>query len=161
MGEDRAAALPSGFPGGDRADELRAFVGEWLPAHMVPSVIVEVDELPRTASGKLDRAALPAPPPRPVQDGGRAPREGAGPSGTAEQRIAAVFAEVLHRPAAGADDNFFHLGGTSVHAVAALALIAERLGTRIPALRFFQSPTPRRLATVLREESALHEGAER
>ncbi|KAB2390328.1 phosphopantetheine-binding protein [Actinomadura montaniterrae] len=142
-----AEPAPGGRPpGDDLAAELRRHAARLLPAAMVPSLIVELPELPRTPSGKLDRAALPAP------DTAHGPLR-AEPGDEREAALAEIFAEVLGLPAAavGADDDFFRLGGTSVHAVRALARISGRFGTRVPPLRFFQEPTVRRLARVLRE----------
>ncbi|HEU5025516.1 MAG TPA: phosphopantetheine-binding protein [Spirillospora sp.] len=131
-------------PGDDLAAELRRHAARLLPAAMVPGLIVELPELPRTPSGKLDRAALPAP------DAARGPAR-AEPGDEREAALAEIFAEVLGLPAVGADDDFFRLGGTSVHAVRALARMSGRFRTRVPPLRFFQEPTVRRLARVLRE----------
>ncbi|QKG27201.1 phosphopantetheine-binding protein [Actinomadura verrucosospora] len=141
MTEAPAGGRPSGD---DLAAELRRHAARLLPAAMVPSLIVELPELPRTPSGKLDRAALPAP------DAARGPVR-AEPGDEREAALAEIFAEVLGLPAVGADDDFFRLGGTSVHAVRALAGMSARFGTRVPPLRFFQEPTVRRLARVLRE----------
>lgn len=134
-------------PGDDLAGELRRHAALLLPAAMVPSLIVELPELPRTPSGKLDRAALPRPDAGPDPAGGE-------PGDEREAALAEIFAEVLGLPAVGADDDFFRLGGTSVHAVRALARMSGRFGTRVPPIRFFQEPTVRRLARVLREEAA-------
>ncbi|MEU9019710.1 phosphopantetheine-binding protein [Actinomadura sp. NPDC048394] len=151
-----AEPAPSGRAAGGRAPEddlaaeLRRHAARLLPAAMVPSLIVELPELPRTPSGKLDRAALPAP--DAAHGPARAePGDGREPGDEREAALAEIFAEVLGLPAVGADDDFFRLGGTSVHAVRALARMSGRFGTRVPPLRFFQEPTVRRLARVLRE----------
>ncbi|MFV9454763.1 amino acid adenylation domain-containing protein, partial [Rhodococcus sp. NM-2] len=82
------------------------FAGSVLPGGVVPSVVVVLGELPVTASGKLDRAALPAP----VVARGphRAPRT------VAEHTLASVFAEVLGLDQVGLDESFFALGGDSI-----------------------------------------------
>ncbi|RZK73039.1 MAG: non-ribosomal peptide synthetase, partial [Rhodococcus sp. (in: high G+C Gram-positive bacteria)] len=82
------------------------FAGSVLPGGVVPSVVVVLGELPVTASGKLDRAALPAP----VVARGphRAPRT------AAEHTLASVFAEVLGLDQVGLDESFFALGGDSI-----------------------------------------------
>jgi amino acid adenylation domain-containing protein len=81
-------------------DRLRQQVAERLPGHMVPSAVVLVDRLPLTETGKLDRAALPAPE---YRGGGRSPRS------ATEELLCGLFAELL-----GIDDRFFDLGGHSV-----------------------------------------------
>ncbi|MDW5324853.1 non-ribosomal peptide synthetase [Plantactinospora sp. KLBMP9567] len=119
--------------------ELRAFLGDRLPGYLVPSRLVPVDTLPRTASGKVDRLALPAlrPAPRP------AARPAANP---AEQVIAAAFAEVLGLPTVGREDDFFLSGGHSVLATALVRLLSDRLGVRLRLADLFAAPSPAALA---------------
>jgi acyl carrier protein len=131
----------------DLTHELRRFAADRLPASMVPSLIVELAELPVTASGKVDQTRLPAPRMTHAASTARASDED-------EELIAAIFADVLNVRPVGTDDNLFLLGGTSVHAIRAIARIADRFGTRIPALRFFQDPTVRGLAAAVREQRA-------
>ncbi|MFE7723865.1 amino acid adenylation domain-containing protein, partial [Nocardia rhizosphaerihabitans] len=87
-------------------EEVARFVGTSLPGHMVPTVIVVLDEIPLTPNGKLDRAALPAPVFGAV--GSRAPE------GPVEIRIAELFAQVLGVEQIGAEDSFFASGGDSI-----------------------------------------------
>ncbi|MEV0386652.1 phosphopantetheine-binding protein [Nonomuraea sp. NPDC050643] len=129
----------------DLTDELRRFVADRLPSSMVPSLIVELAELPVTASGKVDQARLPAP--RTAHAGSAAQA-----SDGEEELIAAIFADVLNVRPVCADDNLFLLGGSSVHAIRVIARIADRFGMRIPALRFFRDPTVRALAAAVREQ---------
>jgi pyochelin synthetase len=108
----------------DPAD-LHDHVARLLPEHMVPSTIQVVDELAHTANGKIDRAGL-----------GRwtgattavAPAGGEAPRTDLEHAIAAVWTTVLAVPAVGRDDNFFDLGGDSLHA----AKLAGELIDRVP-----------------------------
>ncbi|MFF2149141.1 amino acid adenylation domain-containing protein [Kitasatospora sp. NPDC058190] len=99
-------------PAGDRvppADELRAWLRRTLPDHLVPAAFVPLARIPRTTSGKTDRRALPAPPSRPDRATPYvAPRPGT------EQRLAAIWAQVLGVERVGARDNFFALGGDSI-----------------------------------------------
>ncbi|MFI5714246.1 amino acid adenylation domain-containing protein [Nocardia sp. NPDC051750] len=82
------------------------FVSAGLPAHMVPSAIVVLDEIPLTPVGKLDRRALP----EPVLEA----QSYRAPVGEAETVIAEVFADVLGTGRIGVDDSFFALGGDSI-----------------------------------------------
>ncbi|MFE4519447.1 amino acid adenylation domain-containing protein, partial [Kitasatospora sp. NPDC056783] len=99
-------------PAGDRvppAEELRAWLRRTLPDHLVPTAYVPLARIPRTTSGKTDRRALPAPSARPDRTTPYvAPRPGT------EQRLAAIWAEVLGVERVGARDNFFTLGGDSI-----------------------------------------------
>ncbi|MFF2744146.1 non-ribosomal peptide synthase/polyketide synthase [Kitasatospora sp. NPDC058048] len=99
-------------PAGDRvppAEELRAWLRRTLPDHLVPTAFVPLARVPRTVSGKTDRRALPAPPAQPDRTTPYvAPRPGT------EQRLAAIWAEVLGVERVGARDNFFALGGDSI-----------------------------------------------
>ncbi|WP_438872393.1 amino acid adenylation domain-containing protein [Paractinoplanes maris] len=88
--------------------ELRAWAGDRLPSYLVPAAVVGLEALPLTVNGKLDRARLPRP---------SYAVTGRPPSGAQEERIAALFAEVLGLPAVGADDSFFDLGGDSISAM--------------------------------------------
>ncbi|SOD64138.1 amino acid adenylation domain-containing protein [Streptomyces zhaozhouensis] len=93
--------------------ELRAHLGRWLPAYLVPAVFVPVAGIPLTGNGKTDRAALPSPEDhRALPAGGRtAPRD------AVEEAMARGFAEALDLPEVGVHDNFFALGGDSIRAI--------------------------------------------
>ncbi|MGW0266568.1 amino acid adenylation domain-containing protein, partial [Nocardia beijingensis] len=130
-------------PGMDAdAAELAAFAEQSLPAHMVPTVVMVLDEIPLTPVGKLDRAALPAPRLRT-----KVFRE---PVGPLEELVGAVFAELLGPGApVGADDDFFELGGNSLIATQAAARLGAAIAARVPARLIFESPTVAALAARL------------
>ncbi|BCL16584.1 non-ribosomal peptide synthetase [Micromonospora sagamiensis] len=123
---------------------IRAGLAEALPAHLVPGIVVPVDELPRTASGKLDRGALPDPyaatPPSDAT-GGRTTRRT-----DAEEVLAALFAELLGVPAVGADDSFFDLGGHSLSATRLLGRARTLLDVHLSVRDLFRHPTVSALA---------------
>ncbi|MBN0984820.1 amino acid adenylation domain-containing protein, partial [Gordonia sp. BP-94] len=115
-----------------------------LPAHMVPTVIVPIDDIPLTATGKLDSRALPT------------PRFGehvhVRPSTATEQAVAAVYAEVLGLDAAeevSAEASFFDLGGTSLSATRVVARLDGSLGVEIGVRALFETPTVRALAAAV------------
>ncbi|MFI6183511.1 amino acid adenylation domain-containing protein [Nonomuraea sp. NPDC051191] len=99
-------------------DALEAYLAERLPAHMVPARYVTLDELPVTANGKLDRAALAAIEP-PRTGGGRAART------DPERLVCGILAEVLALPAVHPDDGFLRLGGDSIQAIDAAGQITR------------------------------------
>ncbi|MFF9347874.1 amino acid adenylation domain-containing protein [Streptomyces sp. NPDC014734] len=142
-----AAPAPGAAPDGDAADDLATRLRERaardLPVHMVPSAVVELERLPLTGNGKLDRGALPAP---------RRPAAGAparAPRGPREEQLRAIFAEVLGTDRVGVDDNFFDLGGHSLLAVRLAARVKAALGTDVSIGTVFRSPTVASLATAL------------
>jgi amino acid adenylation domain-containing protein len=138
--------------GGGLAGAVRAHLRERLPGPMVPSAVVVLPALPRTAHGKVDRAALPAPG-RP-RGGGAVLRPGL------ERVVAAAWAEVLGADAVGADDNFFDLGGHSLLLVRLHARLAEAAGPGLTVIDLFHYPTVRAQASYLESIQAASDRAE-
>ncbi|MCX4830318.1 amino acid adenylation domain-containing protein [Streptomyces sp. NBC_01016] len=136
-----AYVVPAAGRGVDRA-RLRAHVAAALPGHMVPSAFVALDALPLNPSGKLDRAALPAPEYGPAQ-AGRAPRT------PQEVILCGLFAEVLGVPHVFIDDDFFALGGHSLLATRLAGRIRGTLGEELTIRQFFETPTVAGLAAAL------------
>jgi len=125
--------------------ELRSFLAERLPEAMVPSAFVALDALPRTATGKIDRRALPAPgPERPDLSTAYAP-----PEGTLEIALALIWGEVLSLERVGAEDDLFELGGHSLVVAQIAARVRRELGLEMPLLAPFEHPTVRALAVYL------------
>ncbi|MEU7574881.1 amino acid adenylation domain-containing protein [Micromonospora sp. NPDC049240] len=118
-----------------------------VPAHLLPSATVVLDDLPRTPYGTVDRAALPAPAATPSRTT-RAP-------GTPQEEILCdLFAEVLGHPTVGAEENFFTLGGHSLLATRLAARIRAVLGVEIPVGQIFVAPTAAMLAEHLTDAVA-------
>jgi amino acid adenylation domain-containing protein len=116
-----------------RAD-ARAFLAQRLPKHLVPAVFVELEALPRTPNGKLDRSALTTP-----GLGAAAPRELA-PRTETERVLVAMWSDVLNVNV-GATDNFFDLGGNSLSAMRVIARARDAFGDDIPLEAIFNHPT--------------------
>jgi amino acid adenylation domain-containing protein len=125
--------------------ELRAFVGEALPYYMVPSSFVELEALPLTKNGKIDRKALPEP------DTDRPSLAAAfvQPATATERTLADIWAHVLGLERVGIRDNFFDLGGTSLLLVQLQRSLNERLGSMLPLVDLFRYPTIAALAARL------------
>ncbi|HEX3621708.1 MAG TPA: amino acid adenylation domain-containing protein [Acidimicrobiales bacterium] len=130
---------------------LRGFLGDRLPAAMVPAAFSLLDALPLTVNGKVDRAALPLPV---GPDGAAASRSSARQRTPGEDRLAAIWARVLKvdadhlRP----DDDFFALGGHSLLATQVIAQIREEFATETPLRAIFESPTLSGLAAAVAAE---------
>ncbi|MFD0499312.1 amino acid adenylation domain-containing protein [Streptomyces rhizosphaericus] len=104
---DRQRLVAYTVPAGVAPDAVLERMARELPAQMVPSAVVPLDELPLTAHGKLDRRALPTLLPTASRNG-RAPRTGT------ERTLCELFREVLGVRELGVDDDFFALGGDSI-----------------------------------------------
>ncbi len=131
--------------GAELVPELRELLLRELPEAVVPAQIVPIDELPRTATGKLDRRALPAP--GSSTGGGEAPRT------PTERAVAAVWQELLGIDGIGRDDDFFAaLGGHSLLATQVVARLRAELGVEMPLRRLFERPTLAGLASAVDEE---------
>ncbi|HKI03363.1 MAG TPA: amino acid adenylation domain-containing protein, partial [Thermoanaerobaculia bacterium] len=139
-------APPPGEPA-PAVSELRAFLRETLPEYMVPWSFVELESLPVTANGKLDRQALPAP--REV----RAQAADVAPRNDLERAIAAVWREVLELDRVGVEDNFFEAGGSSLLLARLQSRLREALGREIPFVELFRHPTIESLARSLEGEA--------
>jgi amino acid adenylation domain-containing protein len=134
-----AYVVPAGVP----AAELRGFLRESLPEHMIPAAFVGLDALPLSPNGKVDRRALPDP---------SGPGEAVTAAAAAvfrtpvEEMIAGVVAEVLGVESVGPTDDFFALGGHSLLATRLLARVSRLFGVDLPVSSVFLNPTVAALA---------------
>jgi len=146
-GEKRLVAyytVKKGEGGGGRieAEALRGYLSTELPEHMVPVAYVELEGLPLTANGKLDRSRLPAP----VGEVGVG-REYEAPEGEVEETLSRIWSELLKVERVGRRDNFFELGG---HSLLGMRLI-ERMrseGLDIDVRALFATATLAEMAAV-------------
>jgi amino acid adenylation domain-containing protein len=130
---------------GREVKEIRKRLREKLPEYMVPSVIVELEKMPLSANGKLDRSALPSPDSsRPeLETGYVAPRN------ALELQLAQIWEDVLEVQPIGILDNFFSLKGHSILAMRVMARIQKLFGKELPISLLFQAATIKQLASAL------------
>ncbi len=131
-------------PAGDAA-RLRVFLGQLLPDVMQPSAFVALQAMPRSPSGKLDRRALDAVgvPELSLQTPFVAPRT------PIEERLAALWSELLGVERVGALDNFFDLGGHSLLTTQLVSRMRAAFGLAVPLPTFFEDPTIAGLAQAI------------
>ncbi|MFO7587950.1 MAG: amino acid adenylation domain-containing protein, partial [Gemmatimonadota bacterium] len=169
----RAAVVPQPDPGGtirlvayvvptvEGEPESVIRIARWreharaaLPDYMVPAVWMEVDEIPLTATGKVDRRALPEPriERTSLEERYVAPRT------PEEELLAGIFSDLLDVKGVGALDDFFHLGGHSLLATRVVSRVREALGVDVPLPVFFEAPTVAGLARAVGERRGASRG---
>ena len=126
-------------------DAVKAQTRATLPEFMVPAHVVVLQGLPLSTNGKVDRGALPDPLATSSTSSSRPP------STPTEERLLAVWREVLRAPGLCVDDDFFDAGGHSLLATMIVRRVHDRLGVRVPLSRLFQAPTVARFARVIDE----------
>ncbi len=134
------------------ASELRRHLLERLPEYMVPTHFVELDAFPLTPNGKVDRKALPAADPaqRAVEV------EYVAPTSDLEERIAAIWQDVLNVEQVGVDDNFFDVGGNSILTVRVHNRLRAAVDHPFVLTDLFRYPTIRVLAAHIGQGEAGH-----
>jgi pristinamycin I synthase-3/4 len=127
------------------APELRAYLAERLPEHMVPAGFVLLDAFPLTPNGKVDRRALGRIAPKLAQTKAVV----VAPRTPAEERLAEIWAQVLGLDRVGVDEVFFELGGHSLLATQVMSRVKEVFGVHVPLQKLFTNPTVAGLAAEI------------
>jgi acyl-CoA synthetase (AMP-forming)/AMP-acid ligase II/acyl carrier protein len=150
LGEEVAAAVVLREKGSCGEAELRSFAARRLAYFKVPRRVLILDEIPKGATGKLQRVGLAAKlgltsaaepvVPRPAFVPARTPLE---------ELVTAVWAEVLGVQRIGVEDNFFDLGGDSMLATRIVARLQDAARVELPLTSFFETPTPSGIAAGL------------
>ncbi len=134
--------VPQEMPGPSQAD-LKNFLKAKLPDYMIPAAIVTLEAMPLTPNAKIDRKALPRP------EITRSELEGAyvAPRNEIEEKLAAIWRQLLGVDQVGVNDNFFELGGDSILTIQVIAK-AKQVGLQLTPKQLFQYPTIAGLAAV-------------
>ena len=122
---------------------LKAFLSMTLAGYMVPTSYMQLEEMPLTPNGKINRKILPAPEVK-------TDTVFVAPEGRYEMMFARIFENILKVSPVGANDNFFELGGTSINAIR-VVVEASKQGVNIVFNDLFQQKTPRALANFVKQ----------
>lgn len=129
-------------------EELRVFLKQKLPEQMQPSAYVLLDKLPLTPNGKVDRQSLPPP----EETAGPTQPTDTLPRNDVERALITIAQEVLHIERVGIHQNFFDLGGSSIHMVQILNKVRSTFQREVPITEIFRRPTISSLAAYLSQE---------
>ena len=140
---------------GVKIEEINRVMEEELAEYQVPGAYVEMEELPRTISGKVDRRRLPRPGERRA---GMEEYEAA--SREVEERLVGMWEELLGVERIGIRDNFFRIGGHSLMATQVVSRIREEYGVEIELREMFEGPTVAGLGERIEEAQRAGEGLE-
>jgi amino acid adenylation domain-containing protein len=138
------------------ASDLRTFVRQKLPEHMIPAVFMLLDSMPLTTGGKIDLDALPVP--REDEPGTETVADGQ--ESPITQLLTEIWCGLLGRDHIGPDENFFDAGGDSLVANQVVARVSARLGVDIPLRAILLAPTIRELASSITVSSVSADGAQ-
>ena len=130
----------------ENVSKIRDRLGESLPEYMVPSYMMQIEKIPVTKNGKIDKRALP-------EIEAKTTRKYVAPRNEIEEKICAVFSEILNVEQVGVKDGFFELGGHSLRATRLVNRIEAETGTRIALKDVFAYPTVEQLAVLAGAET--------
>ncbi|MDQ0045975.1 amino acid adenylation domain-containing protein/non-ribosomal peptide synthase protein (TIGR01720 family) [Paenibacillus polymyxa] len=124
--------------------QLRRELSKELPEYMIPSYYVQLDKMPLSSNGKIDRKALPAP-----ESNMKTGTPYVSPRTPLEKQVAAIIEEVLDISQIGVKDNFFDIGGHSLHATTLVSKFHKQLDVTVSLREVFQFPTIEQLAEII------------
>ncbi len=152
QGKELLAYLVKGEHDLPDVESLRQYLSEHLPHYMIPSYFVELEAMPLTTSGKVNRKALP----EPDMSGLVAGTQYVAPRNSTESALVEIWEEVLQRSGIGIYDNFFDLGGHSLRAIQLCARITKELGVSVPLNLLFKAPNVAALADKINMHREYH-----
>ena len=128
-------------------NELRRYLEQHLPLHMIPSVFHLIDKLPTTINGKIDRTQLLSLEVPSLETGSAF----LGAVDATEKALVDIWAEILNNKQIGINDNYFALGGDSMKAIKLVVKINQSLAGEIQVSDLFKYPTIQELSRLLRD----------
>jgi amino acid adenylation domain-containing protein len=132
------------------ASDLQSYAKQHLPAYMLPSAFVSLEQLPQMPNGKVDRKALPVPQQDVVTR--EVDTAFAAPETVAHYQLVAIWENLLETRPIGIRDNFFHLGGHSLLAAQLIQRIEQVFGRKLSLAALFAHPTIEQQALALAHE---------
>jgi amino acid adenylation domain-containing protein len=135
---------------------LKNVLKKSLPDYMIPDIIVEVQEFPKTSSGKVDKKALP----KPQNQRPDWAEPYVAPKNDTEKLVADIFAKVLNYDKASVHDNFFELGGNSLKAQRVVAELRQIGNLELPIIKLYQLPSIAQIATFFGKTKVLKNQSE-
>ncbi|MFK8102722.1 MAG: amino acid adenylation domain-containing protein, partial [Saprospiraceae bacterium] len=123
---------------------IQTYLKTQLPSYMIPSVMMELEELPLTANGKIDKRALPAPTATELSS-----VKFVAPRNETEASIAEIWGSLLQLEKVGVEDDFFELGGHSLLAIRVVSAIRKTFSKEIPVRVVFEETTISKLALYI------------
>ena len=127
--------------------DLRALAAQQLPAHMLPSRFILLEDLPRLPGGKVDWRSLPPPDPQEAL----ASPDHQPPRDDLERRLVQAWEQILRVRPIGVRDDFFHLGGDSLLAIQLFTRMEKLVRRKLPLRIIFETPTVEGIASWIRE----------
>ncbi|MEO8849447.1 MAG: amino acid adenylation domain-containing protein, partial [Casimicrobiaceae bacterium] len=129
-------------------DSILSYLGSTLPEYMIPSVIIELDQMPLTSNGKIDKKALPDPK---IE---KSSSEIILPNSDTEKKLSDIWLEILELDEVGINDDFFELGGHSLLAIRLMSMIRKEMEFEISIGDIFEYPTLGALASYLQSHTS-------
>ncbi|MCU0287155.1 MAG: amino acid adenylation domain-containing protein, partial [Acidobacteria bacterium] len=136
-----------------KISDLRESLAKELPDYMTPSYFVQVEKIPLTPNGKIDRRALPLP------EAGSMGSENIPPSNEIEEKLTQIWANILdiEKEKISTHRNFFELGGTSMSLIRQISLINKEFGYEISVNQIYQNPTILEIAKCIQSKKYVDE----
>ena len=128
--------------------DLSEFLAKVLPSHMIPTYIVEIEGMPLTSSGKIDRRRLPAPK-------YHATSEILAPTSNYEKHLSELWKDLLNINSVSITDNFFELGGNSLLAIRLITKIQDTLGINLDVVKIMEFPNIKGFANYLSGQTSI------